>query len=178
MQLSNDFIPLASYNSSILLNLLESIDISIWDKSEHRLSDGLNTDVKSIVYVWSDILDEDYKNIMTIITEEHDEISKEVWKIANLIKNKFGSKSKITKLFLAKLKPNGHISSHTDDGNLAKIHRCHLVIKSNDSCIFTIKNNNYVFPVGLVFEVNNEVLHSVYNKGDSDRIHLIIDILN
>jgi len=176
MKLSNDFIPIAKYNCTNILNLIESIDASTWDKNEYRPSQDVNQDVKSIVFVWSYITDEDYKNVITVIKEE-DDLSKEVWKIAKLIKDKFAAKSKITKLFLAKLKPNGFISTHTDDGNLAKIHRCHLVVKSNDLCIFTIKNNNYIFPVGLVFEVNNTELHSVMNNSNEDRIHLIVDIL-
>jgi aspartyl/asparaginyl beta-hydroxylase (cupin superfamily) len=133
---------------------------------------------RSIIYVWSTFDDSDYENVTTIIEPETDNLSKEVWSIGEEIRSHFGENARITKLMLAQLIADGEITAHKDGGNLKKIHRCHYVLKSNDSCIFKIDHKPYSFKEGEVFEFNNQSLHYVKNSGNEDRVHLICDILD
>lgn len=77
-----------------------------------------------------------------------------------------------------KLPKNTVITKHTDPGYyLSVVHRLHIPIFTNDKCYFDIDNNIVNMKEGYLYELNNQVEHSVKNDGDSDRIHLIIDII-
>lgn len=78
----------------------------------------------------------------------------------------------------ARLPPNKNISEHSDPGfYLSVIHRLHIPIFTNEKCYFTIDKDSFHMEEGHLYEINNLMSHSVENYGDTDRIHLIIDII-
>ena len=78
---------------------------------------------------------------------------------------------------LAKLDGHSEIIEHFDQGNLTKIHRCHLPVITNNECLFFIDKKPYCFKPSFAFEFNNQRLHGVKNNSKEDRVHLICDIL-
>jgi aspartyl/asparaginyl beta-hydroxylase (cupin superfamily) len=79
---------------------------------------------------------------------------------------------------LAKLLPHKSVERHTDMGELLpRIHRCHLPIKTNINVSFVIDETPFYFECGTWYELDNTRQHSVVNKSDEARIHLIVDIL-
>jgi hypothetical protein len=48
-------------------------------------------------------------------------------------------------------------------------------ITTNPRVRFTVDGRPFKLEVGQVYEINNKLMHSVANKGDTDRIHFIFD---
>jgi hypothetical protein len=89
-----------------------------------------------------------------------------------------GEPSKIKRANLVLLKAKSLISTHIDKGEfLQSTHRIHIPIITNENCYFVIEGKQEQFKESELWEINNTgKYHSVHNEGDSDRIHLIIDI--
>ena len=180
MDIGVDYKKLFNYDPHNLAQLLSNADDEVWTKNDVRQKlFAVHKNTKSIVYVWSNFSDDDYQNIETHIPQStKDELHQEVWKIANQIKGCFGDTSKITKLMLAKLDGQSQITEHYDQGNLTKIHRCHLPVITNEDCLFLIDKVPYHFKPDFAFEFNNQKMHGVINNSNTDRVHLICDILD
>lgn len=81
-------------------------------------------------------------------------------------------------VLFTKLPANKAIEKHTDPGYyLSVVHRLHIPIITNDKCYFNIDNNIVNMKEGYLYELNNQLEHSVQNDGEIDRIHLIVDII-
>jgi hypothetical protein len=90
--------------------------------------------------------------------------------------NKFYGKGYFVRLVLANLLPNGIIPYHVDSGlSLEKNHRIHIPIKTNENVYFYVGDEERNIKVGEIVEINNNILHSVENRSDKNRIHLIVD---
>ena len=88
---------------------------------------------------------------------------------------------KYAKSLLAKLPAGKKIFPHYDQGGplstyMMVIRRFHVVISTNDEVEFRIGNNTKHMNVGECWEINQNMIHEVWNDGNTDRIHLIIDI--
>ena len=171
---------LFSYCPEELQRLLLAASEDIWEKNDFRQKTfAVHRNTKSIVYVWSNFSDADYQSVVTHIPEgDPDPVHREVWKVAKKMKHYYGEKSTITKLMLAKLNKQSEIAEHFDQGNLTRIHRCHLPVITNKDCLFLIDKKEYHFQPSFAFEFNNQKLHGVRNNSGEDRVHLICDILD
>lgn len=70
------------------------------------------------------------------------------------------------------------ISKHVDNGYyLMNTHRCHIPIMTNDDVDFYLGEETLNMKAGTCYEINNAKLHGVNNRGSTDRIHLLIDII-
>lgn len=60
--------------------------------------------------------------------------------------------------------------------------RLHIPLSTNADSKFVFRSRtgiqNYHMNVGKVYEVNNEILHAVGNYGETDRWHIIIDVMD
>jgi len=170
--------PLFDYDVSQLKLLLDEMDPALWYANPMRQRSFVRQqETKSIIFVWTDIEDNLYEGVQIILPESSSPLAQEVWKIGEQIRLQYGEGSKITRMLLANLPAGGNIGLHADIRNLCLIHRNHLPIITNESCMFEIEGVSYNFPEGKALEINNQKLHSVANGGASDRIHLICDIL-
>ena len=107
------------------------------------------------------------------------EYSKYVLPIINYI---FGSNklNHIARLQFALLRKNEIVNFHTDQNYWAKnYHRIHICIHTNNNVINYHKINNNIVEnfinEGEIIEFNNKIPHSVENKGNTDRINIILD---
>lgn len=55
--------------------------------------------------------------------------------------------------------------------------RIHIPIYTNDKCEQIFEDRMYHLDEGMVYEINNRILHSAHNGGDEYRIHLILDLI-
>lgn len=79
---------------------------------------------------------------------------------------------------LVRLKAGGSIAEHRDmNFSLTHSHRVHLPIVTNDEVWFSVGSETINMREGQLYEINNRRLHSVENKGDDDRVHLILDFV-
>jgi aspartyl/asparaginyl beta-hydroxylase (cupin superfamily) len=85
---------------------------------------------------------------------------------------------KVGRSLFAKLFAHSTIPLHPDGGYyLGSAYRCHIPIVTNDQVIFTVGNETMCMEIGKCFVINNNTLHGVVNESDTDRIHLIVDII-
>ncbi|MBM4195509.1 MAG: aspartyl/asparaginyl beta-hydroxylase domain-containing protein [Gammaproteobacteria bacterium] len=82
----------------------------------------------------------------------------------------------IIRAMAAKLMAGGRILPHRDShASFGAGHRIHVPVSTNPRVRFMIDGKPFQLEVGQAYEVNNQKVHSVMNKGDSDRITFIFD---
>ena len=82
----------------------------------------------------------------------------------------------VIRAMAAKLKAGGRITPHTDRHPSFRIgHRIHVPVTTNRRVRFTIDGRPYRLQVGQAYEINNQLTHSVANRGTEDRITFIFD---
>ena len=82
----------------------------------------------------------------------------------------------IIRAMAAKLLQGGKIRPHRDvHPSFHHGHRIHVPITTNPRVRFIIDGRPYRLEVGRAYELNNQLMHSVANKGGEDRITFIFD---
>jgi len=82
----------------------------------------------------------------------------------------------VIRAMAAKLLSGGKITPHVDSHpSFHKGHRIHVPLTTNSRVRFMIDGRPYRFEVGQAYEINNQMNHSVMNKGAEDRITFIFD---
>jgi aspartyl/asparaginyl beta-hydroxylase (cupin superfamily) len=82
------------------------------------------------------------------------------------------------RVLLVNLPAGEKIPMHQDSGiYLQLVHRNHIPIITNDKVMFGVGNTLISMKENNVYEINNHKTHYVNNDSDSDRYHLIIDII-
>ena len=82
----------------------------------------------------------------------------------------------IIRAMAAKLLAGGRILPHRDSHpSFGAGHRIHVPIVTNPRVRFMIDGRPYQLQVGEAYEINNQKVHSVMNKGAEDRINFIFD---
>ena len=130
---------------------------------------------KTYPFIWSQ---DPINNIISI--SQHNQKSL-LWKLIkkeiNYLTKKY--KGRVVKCMLAKLPSDKKISPHTDQQySLVNSYRFHFPIKADSKVVFYLNSIPYYLERGSWYEINNQLLHSVDNNSDQDRIHLIVDILS
>ncbi len=84
----------------------------------------------------------------------------------------------IIRAMAAKLFAGGKIKPHQDTHPSFHVgHRIHVPIKTNPRVRFMLDGRPYRLEVGQAYEINNQLNHSVMNKGQDDRITFIFDYI-
>ena len=82
----------------------------------------------------------------------------------------------IIRAMAAKLLAGGRILPHRDSHpSFAAGHRIHVPIITSPRVRFMIDGRPFQLEVGQAYEINNQKVHSVMNKGAEDRINFIFD---
>lgn len=77
----------------------------------------------------------------------------------------------------ARLEPRGIIGEHRDVGAfLENCHRVHIPIATNPDVKYVIDGIENYWPAGHVYEFDNTRPHSVINRSDEYRTHLLINL--
>jgi hypothetical protein len=85
---------------------------------------------------------------------------------------------KVGKVVFIKLPPFKNVDKHKDFGGyLESVRRHHIPIVTNEKVSFIIDGEKQFMDIGEIWEVNNNKMHQVWNEGDTDRVHLLIDIM-
>jgi len=159
-------------NIAPLLNKILATTDEQWERNTYRQDRSeASADVLTIVLKLSDL---SYNK--TFVFNEWDEwqgvIEPVIYEVLHNFKNPF-----VNKCLLPKLKKGGCIIEHVDVSKTFSVsHRLHIPLVTNKDAIMTIGGEEKNMKVGTCYEVNNKLLHSVVNNGDSDRIHLLFDV--
>ena len=82
----------------------------------------------------------------------------------------------VIRAMAAKLLAGGKITPHVDKHPSFHIgHRIHVPLSTNPRVRFMIDGKPYQLQPGNAYEINNQKMHSVMNKGKEDRITFIFD---
>lgn len=101
---------------------------------------------------------------------------KELLELDELMHTHFGEGTLIT-CVLTNLPAGKSIKMHYDAMPFFhNSHRVHIPLITNEKVIFKIHDEEKHMKVGEVWEINNaKYYHGVFNGGDTDRIHLMLD---
>lgn len=95
-----------------------------------------------------------------------------------VIRNWYPPGGTIIRAMAARLLAGGRIMPHRDSHpSFGAGHRIHVPILTNPRVRFMIDGRPYQLEVGQAYEINNQKVHSVMNKGAADRINFIFDYL-
>lgn len=84
----------------------------------------------------------------------------------------------IIRAMAARMAPGTMIRPHMDSHqSFHASHRIHVPLATNARVRFTIDGRPHKFEVGRAYEINNQLTHSVMNKGGEHRVHFIFDYL-
>ncbi len=167
---------LGAVDISSLAALIDAQEASAWHENEYRQQEyDVHRYTESIVMVFTD--GSGWPNI---------EVSKQVgWErladaavplMQGIIEQHYPAGGTIIRAMAAKLLAGGKITPHRDSHpSFHHGHRIHVPITTNSRVRFMIDGRPYKFEVGQAYEINNQLMHSVTNKGSEDRVTLIFD---
>jgi hypothetical protein len=167
---------IGSFNTDSFLNKIIDNNLS-WDDYEFRqIRYKDHSETRTIPIIFSErFLDKD------MIWERNSYIFREeIESIEKYLRKNLSESGKIMSLILIKLPAGKSIGRHRDANPIGdrfnRCHRIHIPIKTNDKCFFEIDGEIKNMKKDEVWEISNlKKLHSVSNKGDTDRIHILID---
>ncbi|MDJ0624843.1 MAG: aspartyl/asparaginyl beta-hydroxylase domain-containing protein [Candidatus Caenarcaniphilales bacterium] len=85
----------------------------------------------------------------------------------------------ILALMFARMKPQTRIPLHQDRGpRFSQSHRIHVPIKTQKGVHFFLGGDDLFLQEGVIYEINNLLMHGVYNASNEARVHLIMDVLH
>lgn len=176
MEIETPLKSLGSVDIEALQNEILSLGEDAWLEQDYRQQTyDVHRYTQSIVMVFTD--GSNWPNI---------EVSKEAgWDrladvavpvMHNIIENHYTAGGTIIRAMAAKLIARGNIKPHIDTHPSFRYgHRIHVPITTNSRVRFMIDGRPYKLEVGQAYEINNQLRHSVMNKGEEDRITLIFD---
>ena len=105
-----------------------------------------------------------------------EQFTTEVGEISKIFESIFG-KGEVYTCVLTNLPAHCAINFHRDIGKFFKdTNRVHIPIQTNSQVEFVVGDEKINMKVGEMWEINNsEKKHGVFNNGNTDRIHLMID---
>ena len=123
------------------------------------------------------IFDETFEFKEKKVSENFPIFESEILSIQEQIKLILNQDGEIKSFMFVNLPPKKQINPHVDLLLFAsKFDRFHIPVITNDDCIFTVGDESKNLKVGELWEINNDKhIHSVYNGGDTDRVHIIMD---
>ena len=178
MDIGVPFKAFGKVDSEALAQAVLSADESVWSEYvERQKSYEVHEQTRSIVLLFAEVTN--WPKV---------DISKEPgWKhfadtavplMHQIIGSWYPPGGTIIRAMFAKLLAGGRIIPHRDSHpSFGAGHRIHVPIATNARVRFMIDGRPAMLQVGHAYEINNQKVHSVMNKGDADRIHFIFDYL-
>jgi hypothetical protein len=84
---------------------------------------------------------------------------------------------RLGRVMINRMQPNSHILPHIDTTTGTKyFDRFHIVLQTNKDVEFRAGEERAEMAPGQAWWFENAVEHEVWNRGDCDRIHVVIDI--
>ncbi len=93
-----------------------------------------------------------------------------------IISKHYSQGGEVIRAIAAKLVAGGNIKAHSDiHQSFHCAHRVHVPITTNPKVWFTINGRPFQFELDHAYEINNQLQHSVTNRGAEDRVTFIFD---
>ena len=167
---------LGPYDSSELAEAILAQDGEAWLEELHRQQSYVeHKHTESIVLVFVEL--DDWPNMTVKKEPGWDRLADVAVPVMHdIIERFYPPGGTIIRAVAAKLLAGGKITSHRDvHPSFHYGHRIHVPITTNPRVRFMIDGQPYRFELGRVYEINNQKIHGVMNKGTEDRITFIFD---
>lgn len=172
-------VPIKSFGQVNMRSLAEAIlaqDEAAWNENVQRQNDyEVHEQTRSIVLLFADV--GEWPAIEVSRQPGWDRLAKVAVPVMHEIIGKwYPPGGTIIRAMAAKLLAGGRILPHRDSHpSFGAGHRIHVPIVTNPRVRFMIDGRPYELEVGQAYEINNQKVHSVMNKGAADRINFIFD---
>lgn len=163
---------------SELKTKISEINYEVWGENQYRQDTfDAHKYTETIDLVWD--ANSLFNNTVGEIKKNYYDF--EIEKLLHIIKplyENFYGFGDFIRIIFTKLKSNSEIKPHVDNGHSLSIcKRTHIPIVTNELVYFKVDNETINMKEGEIWEINNQKIHSVVNKSNIDRVHLIIDYL-
>ncbi len=169
---------LGEVDCAALIDVILAQDEQAWlEDSCRQEAYEVHYDTRSIVMVFVDT--EKWPDIVVSKEPGWDRLSDVALPLMNdIISRLYPPGGTVIRAMAAKLLAGKKITPHVDrHQSFHKGHRIHIPITTNPRVRFMIDGQPYQFKVGEAYEINNQKMHSVMNKGKEDRITFIFDYI-
>jgi hypothetical protein len=169
---------LGEVDASALSAAILSLDATAWYEEELRQQEfEVHRQTLSVVLVFVNL--DSWPELEIIKEPGWDRLAEVAVPVMHGIIDRWYPKGgTIIRAMAAKLVAGGKIAPHTDSHPSFHIgHRIHVPITTNSRVRFMIDGRPHRFEVGKAYEINNQMNHSVANKGTEDRITFIFDYI-
>lgn len=171
--------PIRSFGKVDMESLAAAIlgqDDAAWNENVQRQNDyEVHEQTRSIVLLFAEV--SDWPALEVSKQPGWDRLAETAVPLMHqIIRNWYPPGGTIIRAMAAKLLAGGRILPHRDSHpSFGAGHRIHVPIITNPRVRFMIDGRPFQFEVGQAYEINNQKVHSVMNKGDMDRINFIFD---
>lgn len=174
MQIETPIRPLSYVDSGRLIERVAGTDESAWYADNRRQDDyEVHAETQSIILVffsgWPEVRVahasgwDAFADVAVPIMEE-------------LVRKHYPPGGMVLRAVLARLLPNRRIEPHWDKHpSFSVAHRIHVPLLTNPDVEFIVGTERIATEPHHAFELNNKMPHSVTNRGECARIHLIFD---
>ncbi|MDA0706975.1 MAG: aspartyl/asparaginyl beta-hydroxylase domain-containing protein [Proteobacteria bacterium] len=167
---------LGDVDSAALVDTILALGDDAWREEEYRqIAFDVHKNTESVVMVFVNL------EVWPIIEVKKEPGWDRLARVAvpvmhDIIERCYPKGGTIIRAMAAKLLAGANIAPHTDVHPSFHIgHRIHIPITTNPRVRFMIDGRPHRFQVGKAYEINNQLTHSVANKGGDDRITFIFD---
>ncbi len=171
--------PIRSFGKVDMESLAAAIlaqDDAAWNENVQRQKDyEVHEQTRSIVLLFAEV--SDWPALEVSKQPGWDRLAETAVPLMHqIIRNWYPPGGTIIRAMAAKLLAGGRILPHRDSHpSFGAGHRIHVPIITNPRVRFMIDGRPFQFEVGQAYEINNQKVHSVMNKGTVDRINFIFD---
>jgi hypothetical protein len=159
-----------------VLSIVKDFDEAKWSLYKDRKNRGgiaaEKSDTIPLLY------NSDPSSSLLIYHEDFEVFGKHLESVVEMCKYFFGEVG-IKQAMLTRLSSGSEIKRHKDKGPItSRSHRIHVPIITNTECVFTVAEEQVHMNQGQIWAIDNVgKYHSVKNGGNTDRVHLIIDVI-
>jgi len=186
MWMTDRYRSLGKVDVAVLVDKVSSLSEAVWledEKLRQRLAGSRQT---NSIFLKSILVPEFAKRISRgPLTDDDvprqggwDRLHGEISPIVESAVSRFPAGGIVSRIQLARMQPGTAIEQHIDQSPMLNAaHRLHIPLQTNSDVEFVVDGQRVIMDVGILYELNNRVPHSVVNRGNSARIHLIIDYI-
>jgi hypothetical protein len=160
-------------NINNLLEIYNQTELD-WDSFEFRQQTFMCfADTKTLPIIFDETFEFEEKKV----SENFPIFESEILSIQEQLKLILNQDGEIISFMFVNLPSKKQVMPHVDWLPFAsKFDRFHIPVITNNDCIFTVGDESKNLKVGELWEINNDkFIHSVYNGGETDRVHIIMD---
>lgn len=176
MNIDSPLRQLGEVNCAPLCDAILGLDESAWHEDAYRQKTfDVHYDTQSVLLLFVDL--DRWPDIVVSKESGWGRLADTALPLMNeIISQHYPPGGTVIRAMAAKLLAGKNITPHVDrHESFHKGHRIHIPITTNPRVRFMIDGRPYQFKVGEAYELNNQLRHSVANKGSDDRITFIFD---